>query len=138
MGESFCIQVVQQQCNDQYPIDPVRSWHIIETEITPLYRFDVATGAWAHVDEVSPEKSFSLRSALCATHLGQTALSEGERRRRYAEALDFARARASELAAGASGANTRLEGEAGELQFFTLPEACTSKERSEPTGSGKS
>ena len=63
---------------------------------------------------------FGLQAALCACHVGPSALSETERRRRYAEALDFARSTAAKLSA-VELREHRLDGEAGALQFFALP-----------------
>lgn len=87
-----------------------------------LYDFDVQSGAWTHKQTADEDSPFSLRAALCAVHLGPTALSERERRRRYAEALEFARDQAAALAPEVP--EVRLEGEAGRLQYFTLPAAC--------------
>ena len=84
-----------------------------------LYDFDEESGAWGHKSGCCETPGFSLRAALCATHFGPTALSGEERARRY---LDFL-AEAERVAAGLGepGPMRRLDGEAGELQFFAVP-----------------
>ncbi|HKK71115.1 MAG TPA: aminotransferase class V-fold PLP-dependent enzyme [Candidatus Krumholzibacteria bacterium] len=86
----------------------------------PLYRFDPVSGGWEHRESVGSDVPFGLQAALCACHVGPSALSETERRRRYAEALDFARSTAAKLSA-VELREHRLDGEAGALQFFALP-----------------
>jgi len=92
----------------------------------PLYDFDPVSGAWQHKEAADEDTPFSLQAALCACHVGPTELSLIERERRYREALDFASAHAAELGA-AELTEARLDGEAGALQFFALPAACTGK-----------
>lgn len=84
-----------------------------------LYDFEEDSGAWAHKKDCCTTPGFSLREALCATHFGSTALSGEERARRYREFLADAERIAAEL--GEPGPMRRLDGEAGELQFFAVP-----------------
>ena len=89
----------------------------------PLYDFDPVSGAWEHKQAVDVDTPFGLQAALCACHVGPTELTLTERRRRYDEALAYARERAAALGAVAL-TEARLEGEAGALQFFALPAEC--------------
>ncbi|RKZ15165.1 aminotransferase class V-fold PLP-dependent enzyme [bacterium] len=84
-----------------------------------LYNFEMKTGAWTHKDDCCENPAFSLREAMCATHFGSTSLSPAERAKRYEGFLGEARRLAEEL--GEPGPMRKLEGEAGELQFFALP-----------------
>jgi hypothetical protein len=112
---------VMDDAEADYVIDAVEFLADEGYRFLPLYRFDPATGAWFHRRECAPSREFSLQDALCASHFGGTALTETERRHRYREALDFARAEAARLAADQIPERVVLDGEAGELQFFALP-----------------
>ncbi len=114
-----------------YVMDDAEADYVIEAidllateghRFLPLYRFDPVSGSWEHREAVESDVPFGLQAALCACHVGPSALSEAERRRRYAEALDFARRTAAELSV-VELREQRLEGEAGALQFFALPAA---------------
>jgi len=94
----------------------------------PLYDFDLRTGAWQHKTDPVVLQEFSLESALRCPAEVTTSIDAGERRRRYAQAMEEARAWAGKLAAGDPPAEIMLDGELGELQFFTLPEVCLSEE----------
>jgi hypothetical protein len=83
----------------------------------PLYDFDLATGVWTHRDDAVVLETCSLEAALASGDEGPTALPAEARRSRYAEALTFARERASRLPMPAL---TDLGGELHELQFFAL------------------
>jgi hypothetical protein len=101
----------------------------------PLYRFCVATGAWtpdaaavaalvAHVPGASPDgealtsPSFSLDAALAAAPAADATVSAGQRRARYAAAVDHAAALADALDVPA--ATQRLDGDLADVQFFAL------------------
>ena len=94
----------------------------------PLYDFDPHTGAWEHKGTVESDTPFGLEAALCACHVGPSALTETERRRRYDQALAFAMEKAAELGA-VELTECRLDGVAGELQFFALPTASAATVR---------
>jgi len=123
VGFHYCMDDAEAD----YIIDSVEFIASEGHRFLPLYRFDTHTGAWAHMDEHEHEQHFSLHDALSASHFGATALDVSERRRYYTEALDFARKRAAGLTRMGPGANVRLDGEAGALQFFALPAASVSK-----------
>lgn len=84
-----------------------------------LYEFEEETGGWCHREGRAETPGFSLQAALCATHFGSTALGGDERTRRYEAFLADAQRIADEL--GEPGPMRRLDGEAGELQFFAVP-----------------
>jgi hypothetical protein len=84
-----------------------------------LYDFEEETGAWSHKNDCCETPGFSLQAALCASHFGSTSLGIEERERRYREYLADAQRVADEL--GEPGPMRRLDGEAGELQFFAVP-----------------
>ena len=85
-----------------------------------LYNFEAETGAWAHRDERGETPDFSLQEAMASFGCGRTALGAEARQRRYAHALADAQAWAEKL--GDPGPMRKLPGEAGELQFFSIPE----------------
>jgi selenocysteine lyase/cysteine desulfurase len=63
----------------------------------PLYTFGVRSGTWAHRDGRPEPPAFSLAAALAAETPAPSVRPEAERRARYAEALDEARALAESL-----------------------------------------
>lgn len=112
-----------------YVMDDAEADYLIEAvaflaehgcRFVPLYRFDVATGAWTHRDGPPSLPSFSLDAALAATGDDVAPPSMEERRRRYADALAEARRIAESLPDLACEA--RLDGDLAELQFFALAE----------------
>jgi selenocysteine lyase/cysteine desulfurase len=90
----------------------------------PLYSFDVTTGNWEHRENPAPLPDFSLADALSADEACTTTLGLEERRLAYGEALRDARNRARTLREAPPFKEWVFEGEAGELQFFTLPAGC--------------
>jgi hypothetical protein len=85
----------------------------------PLYTFDLDSGVWVHrdADEVMP--SLSVLDALAVPKRAEQPCPMEQRATRYAEALALATAEAARL--GDCLASPALDGELGELQFFTLP-----------------
>ncbi len=84
-----------------------------------LYDFDLSTGAWVHREEKAAGRAFSLQAALCSAASGPTALKLDERKKRYREYLHSAMELAASLQDDAGAG--KLQGEAGELQYFRLP-----------------
>ena len=85
----------------------------------PLYDFDLDSGVWVHRDAAETMPSLSVLDALDAPKRDDEPLSAGQRAGRYAETLADAEAWAEQLDARAPSGT--LDGELGELQFFTLP-----------------
>ena len=86
----------------------------------PAYCFDVHTGHWAHCREEVSEEPFSIEAALGAGTVEPSALSPAERKKLYGRWLHEAEEEARKLAAGPPPDRRRLEGELGELQFFSM------------------
>lgn len=85
------------------------------------YDFDLATGAWTHRATPSGDQPhLSLATALASADVCDTARPVAERRRLYAQYLAEAE-RAAAASEATRGQPARLDGEAGELQYFVLP-----------------
>jgi hypothetical protein len=96
----------------------------------PLYDFDLDTGNWTHRGSPVALPEFCLDQALASSADADGALGLEERRAAYEQALSEARALAQELQAGTPFEERVLEGEAGVLQYFTLPAvSCAGKAR---------
>lgn len=87
----------------------------------PLYDFDVTAGAWRHRQKRESQLDFGVDAALAAGPCVDSSLDAGERRQLYAQYLSEAERLASEMEPTAEPNDGRLQGEAGELQFFSLP-----------------
>ena len=114
-----------------YAMDDVEADYIVDAvefvgahghHFVPLYRFDLATGAWTHARARAHFEHLSFDDALRAAGVAPSARSAAERARLYRGYLDDAQRRAKALAdeADESRNDTTLEGELGELQFFAL------------------
>jgi len=86
----------------------------------PQYRFDIHSASWMHVDDPDVKEIFSLPSALQASANQAPALSQAERSRRYQTYLEEAQKMARKLKEKFSSSTKKLDGELGELQFFSL------------------
>jgi selenocysteine lyase/cysteine desulfurase len=94
----------------------------------PVYDFDIASGAWTHKNQPATDEPFSLASALrCHDHPAE-ALSASDRADLYAGYLKEARALARSLERRGRASERRLDGEAGALQYFALPEPCMTRD----------
>ena len=97
----------------------------------PLYRFDLATGAWTHRKARDTDEGLSLEAALGSSMVAGTELPVGERCGRYARYLEEAEGIAAGLARD-SGELHRLDDEAGDLQYFVLPASSSDDGAGEP------
>jgi hypothetical protein len=93
----------------------------------PLYDFDLHTGAWTHKQQPALDDPFSLASALRGSEPQAEALSANERAEVYASYLKEARGLARGLERRPAAERHVLEGAAGELQYFALPDACVTR-----------
>ncbi len=84
------------------------------------YCFDIHTGHWGHCREEVREEPFSIEAALGAGTVRPSALPAAERKKLYQQWLREAEEEARKLAAGPVPDPKRLEGELGELQFFSM------------------
>ncbi len=87
-----------------------------------LYRFDMDSGTWTHANADAQYEHLSLDAALNAGRVEPTARSAAQRAGLYQQFLDDALQRAQALAADNAAIDMTLDGELGELQFFTLCE----------------
>ena len=87
----------------------------------PLYGFDLCSGTWTHKHVSTPLQSFSLDAALSNDDIGQTALTVQQRKTLYDHYMTEAHRWVEKLQSKPSEALQILQGELGDLQFFSLP-----------------
>jgi len=88
-----------------------------------LYDFDLATGTWSHKHGAGTLPSFTLDAAVAQEHAEPPRLSLSVRLQLYKHYRTEAQRWAQRLKEGPAGVLRSLEGELGELQFFSLPDA---------------
>jgi len=88
----------------------------------PLYHFDLHTGMWSYRDWEQEQEPFELSSALDQADSSCSELPPDVRERLYRTYHDEAVKAANMLKEKGSVKGKELEGELGELQFFTLPD----------------
>ncbi len=86
----------------------------------PLYHFDLMSGSWTHKDGDSLDETLCLESAIDANTCCKTARSMEDRQLLYNRYLGEARKLADKLCESDPVRSVQLEGEMGELQFFSL------------------
>jgi selenocysteine lyase/cysteine desulfurase len=89
-----------------------------------LYDFDVYDGSWTKKDDPTRLQRFSLQAALEASMGEETPMPLEERRKCYESYLRDALEMAQKFQKQNLTAEHVLEGKAGELQFFALPDCC--------------
>jgi selenocysteine lyase/cysteine desulfurase len=89
-----------------------------------LYDFDLCTGAWQHKKDPVVLQEFSLDTALNCSREVSTSLEFEKRQHFYQAAMREALELAEELEQRGAAPEIVLNGELGELQFFSLPEGC--------------
>ena len=89
-----------------------------------LYDFNVYDGSWVSKKDPTKLQRFSLQAALEASMGAEPPMPLEERRQRYTQYLDEALHLARKFEKRKMSADHVLQGKAGELQFFTLPECC--------------
>lgn len=100
-----------------------------------LYDFDVYDGSWTKKNDPTLLQRFSLQAALEASMGGETPMPLEERRKCYESYLRDALEMAQKLQKKNLTAEHVLEGKAGELQFFALPDCCMEPDnKSKPKG----
>ena len=103
-----------------YVIDAVEAVAEYGEHLLPLYRFDLESGSWEHRVGDATDLPFSLRAAMDAAPRAEP-LPEEQRRELYRSYLREARQTAEELAEETSSSSLDLDGELGELQYFSCP-----------------
>ncbi|MCW8926103.1 MAG: hypothetical protein OQJ84_07595, partial [Xanthomonadales bacterium] len=96
-------------------------------EFLRLYAFDMHDGSWHMKDDTTCLQRFSLEAALSASNEREPPMPHDTRNAHYQRYLDEARQLAEKLRMQGPLMEKDLEGMLGDLQFFTLPECCTSK-----------
>lgn len=115
-----------------FTMDDVEADYVIDTIdfvarhghlFLPFYAFDPKSGQWSHVEEVDTMERFTLGSALDQfDDACPRPLAADIRSRLYQTYLDHAHSLAKELEAKAPASTVQMEGELGELQFFSMVE----------------
>jgi selenocysteine lyase/cysteine desulfurase len=93
----------------------------------PLYDFDLSTGTWSHKQDCCQLPQFELDAALRHRKGERATLSLPLRKQLYDHYMTEARRWVERLSEEGPGAVESLEGELGELQFFSLPERAARK-----------
>ena len=112
---------VMDDAEADYIIDAV---HFLAREgslFLSLYAFDLGTGTWKHKYATSELPRFSLDEALSIDEGEPAILSLALRRQLYNHYMTEAKRFADRLRAEPAPLRGSLEGELGELQFFSLP-----------------
>jgi selenocysteine lyase/cysteine desulfurase len=126
-----------------YAMDDLETTYILDAidfvtehgaKFLPLYDFDLCTGAWQHKTNPVALEAFTLEAALKCSGDCITSMSQAGRINYYREAIRAAREWAVKLEQQGPYKETQLDGELGELQFFTLPEASLQTPDEEITG----
>jgi len=92
-----------------------------------LYNFDLCSGTWSHKNATDELQNFSLDAALDNEEGEPAILSLALRQQLYDHYMTEAQRRADLLSGEAKVGLESLEGELGELQFFSLPANATSR-----------
>ncbi len=92
-----------------------------------LYNFDLCTGTWSHKQEGNTLTAFDIEAALDQELRRPAALSLSLRKQLYNHYMTEARRWVDRLKQAGPEALESLEGELGELQFFSLPANATPK-----------
>jgi len=105
-----------------YVIDAVHFLAREGRQFLGLYEFELATGTWKHKFASSSLPQFSLDAALSVDEGEPAILSLPLRRQLYQHYLSEAQRIANGLRTEGEARCCTLEGELGDLQFFTMPE----------------
>ena len=92
-----------------------------------LYNFDLSTGTWSHKQDTGELTRFELDAALQGDEGEPATLTLALRKQLYDHYMTDAMRWVERLTEEGPGAHESLEGELGELQFFSLPESATRK-----------
>jgi selenocysteine lyase/cysteine desulfurase len=112
---------VMDDAEANYVIDAVHFIAEHGRKFLDLYDFDLCSGTWSHRQTAIELPKFSLEDALSNDEEEPANLSLPLRKQLYDHYMTEANRWATRLAAEQVGKSVCLEGELGELQFFTLP-----------------
>ena len=91
----------------------------------PLYEFDLCSGTWTHKEATTVLKTFSLDAALRGPESDPAVLTVPLRKQLYDHYMTEAHRWVEKLQRDSSGSLQTLDGELGDLQFFSLPSDTT-------------
>lgn len=117
---------VMDDIEAQYVIDAVHFIAEEGHEFLRLYDFDLTSGNWQHNSASVDLPSFSLDAALGIVEGDHTKISPALRRQLYEQHISEAERIAAQLRKKPAPCCATLDGELGELQFFTMPAADSS------------
>ena len=86
-----------------------------------VYDFDLCSGTWTHTHSIAALKTFSLDAAINNDNTGPAVLTLPLRKQLYDHYMTEAKRWVEKLKNEAAGPLGKLDGELGELQFFSLP-----------------
>lgn len=112
---------VMDDAEARYVIDAVHFIAQNGSRFLGLYNFDLGTGTWSHLHATDELQSFSLDAAIGEKQGEPAILSLALRKQLYDHYMTEARRWATRLAEEPARSARLLEGELGELQFFSLP-----------------
>ncbi|MCP5093031.1 MAG: aminotransferase class V-fold PLP-dependent enzyme [Gammaproteobacteria bacterium] len=113
---------VMDDAEANYVIDAVHFLAREGQQFLSLYNFDLCTGTWKHKYASSELRKFSLEEALNNDEGEPAVLSLALRLQLYKHYMTEAKRIADRLRVEPATACTSLQGEFGDLQFFTLPD----------------
>jgi selenocysteine lyase/cysteine desulfurase len=118
---------VMDDAEANYVIDAVLFLARHGHRFLPLYDFDLSSGTWTHKQSSAPLKTFSLEAALTGDDADPPVLTVPLRIQLYDHYMTEAHRWVEKLQTESSEAPEVLDGELGELQFFSLPGHATRK-----------
>lgn len=113
---------VMDDAEADYVIDAVHFIARHGYQFLTLYDFDLCSGTWSHRHVKDELQTFSLDCALAADDLDPAVLSDPLRKQLYDHYMTEADRWVERLKDESPQPMMKLEGELGELQFFSLPE----------------
>ena len=113
---------VMDDAEADYVIDAVHFIARHGYQFLTLYDFDLCSGTWSHRHVKDELQTFSLDCALAADDLDPAVLSDPLRKQLYDHYMTEADRWVERLKDKSPQPMMKLEGELGELQFFSLPE----------------
>ena len=118
---------VMDDAEANYVIDAVHFVANHGFRFLSLYDFDLSTGTWSHKQDCCQLPRFELDAALNQRKGEPATLSLSLRKQLYDHYMTDARRWVERLSEDGQGKVESLEGELGELQFFSLPEQTPRK-----------
>ncbi len=118
---------VMDDAESNYVIDAVHFIARNGQKFLAIYDFDLCTGTWSHSETSVELPQFSLENALSDVEEDPANLSLPLRKQLYDHYMTEAARWATRLGEGSESKAASLDGELGELQFFSLRDSTTAK-----------